>query len=82
MDGIKREELKKACKKIHKVRARMAAVRMVQVLDMSVEETASITIQDFLRHVTGVVRDFRTAMTRPELFTSKGISMRRSLLVH
>ena len=42
MDGIKREELKKACKKIHKVRARMAAVRMVQVLDMSVEETAIV----------------------------------------
>ena len=29
---IKREELEKACKKIHKVRTRMVAVRMVHVL--------------------------------------------------
>ena len=33
MSGIKREELGKECKKIRKVRARMVAVRMVQVLD-------------------------------------------------
>ena len=33
MDDIKREELEKACKKIRRARARMAAVRMVLVLD-------------------------------------------------
>ena len=44
MDDIKREELEKACKKIHKVRTRMVAVRMVRVFDMSVEETASIQV--------------------------------------
>ena len=33
MDDIKREELEKARKKMHKVLARMAAVRMVRVLD-------------------------------------------------
>ena len=32
MDDMKREELEKACKKIHRVRARMIAVRMVRVL--------------------------------------------------
>ena len=40
MDDIKRKEREKACKKIHRVRVRMVAVRMVGVLDMSVEETA------------------------------------------
>ena len=55
MDDIKREELEKTCKKIHKVRARIVAVRMVRVLNMSVEETASIQvhcptwIRDWLR---------------------------------
>ena len=34
MDDIKREELEKACKKIHKIRSRMVAVRMVRVLNM------------------------------------------------
>ena len=33
MDDIKREELEKARKKMPKVLTRMAAVRMVQVLD-------------------------------------------------
>ncbi len=43
MDGIKREEPEKACKKKdHKVRAKMAAARVVRVLNMSVEETASL----------------------------------------
>ena len=44
MDDTKREELEKACKKEkgHKVRARMVAVRMVRVRNMSVEETADI----------------------------------------
>ena len=42
MDDIKREELEKPCKKIHKIRARMVAVRMVWVLDMSVEGTTSL----------------------------------------
>ena len=43
MDNSKLEELEKACKKEkdHKVRTRMVAVRMVRVLDMSVEEAAS-----------------------------------------
>ena len=75
MDDIKREELEKAYKKEknHMVRTRMVAVRMVRVLDMSVEETASITIRDFLRHATVVVRAFRAEMTRPGLFVSKGM---------
>ena len=44
MDGIKLEELEKAFKKEkdHKVRVRMAAVHVVHMLDMSVEETARI----------------------------------------
>ena len=56
MDDIKREELEKACKKIHKVRTRMAAVRMVRVLNISVEETANLQVRcptwvrDWLRH--------------------------------
>ena len=33
MDDIKREELEKACKKIHKVRTRMVAARMVLVIN-------------------------------------------------
>ena len=47
MDDIKREELEKACKKEkdHKVRTRMVAVRMVRVLNISVEETASILVR-------------------------------------
>ena len=45
MDDIKREELEKACKKIHRVRARMVAVRMVRVLNMSIEETASLQVR-------------------------------------
>ena len=46
MDDAKREELEKACKKEkdHKVRARMVAVRMVRVRNMSVEETADIQV--------------------------------------
>ena len=44
MDDIKREELEKACKKEkdRKVRTRMVAVRMVRVLNMSVDETTDI----------------------------------------
>ena len=45
MDDIKREEFEEACKKIHKVRTRMVAVRMVCVLNMSVEGTASIQVR-------------------------------------
>ena len=45
MDDIKRKELEKACKKIHKVRTRIVAVRMVRVSNMSVEEIASIQIR-------------------------------------
>ena len=52
MDSIKREEFKKMCKKIHKVRTRMVATHMVRVFNMSVEKTVSITIQDFFRHTT------------------------------
>ena len=46
MDDIKREELEKACKKEkdHKVRTRMVAVRMVRVLNISVEETANLQV--------------------------------------
>ena len=43
MDDTKREELEKACKN-YKVRTRMVAVRMVRVLNMSVEETADILV--------------------------------------
>ena len=55
MDDIKREELEKACKKEknHKVRTRMAAVRMVRVLNMSVEETANLQV-----HCPTWVRDW------------------------
>ena len=45
MDDTKREELEKACKKIHKVRFRMIAVRTVRVSNMSVEKIASIQIR-------------------------------------
>ena len=47
MDGTKREELEKACKKEkdHQVRTRIVAVRMVRVLNMSVDETASIRVR-------------------------------------
>ena len=44
MDDTKREELEKACKKIHKVRTRMVAVRMVRVLNMSVDKTVGILV--------------------------------------
>ena len=47
MNDTKREELEKACKKEkdHKVRTRMVVVRMVRVLDMSVDETADIRVR-------------------------------------
>ena len=47
MDNTKREELKKACKKEkdHKVRARMVAVRMIRVFNMTVEEAADILVR-------------------------------------
>ena len=41
IDGIKRKELEKACKKIHKVLTRMVAVRIVRVFNVYVN-TASI----------------------------------------
>ena len=56
MDGIKREGSEKACKKIRKVRARMVAVRMVRVFNMSVEGAAALQvccltwIREWLRH--------------------------------
>ena len=43
MDDTKREELEKAYKN-YKVRTRMVAVRMVRVLNMSADETASILV--------------------------------------
>ena len=52
MDDIKREELEKACKN-YKIRTRMGAVRMVRVLNISVEETASILV-----HCPTWVRDW------------------------
>ena len=45
MGDIKREELAKACKKIHKVRARVVAARMVRALVMSVETTANLQVR-------------------------------------
>ena len=47
MNDTKREELEKACKKEkdQKVRTKMVAVRMVRVLDMSVDETADILVR-------------------------------------
>ena len=62
MDDTKREELEKACKN-YKVRTRMVAVRMVRVLNMSVEETASILVhcptwvRDWLRRYDEDLRD-------------------------
>ena len=55
MDDTKREELEKARKKEkdHKVRTRMVAVRMVRVLNMSVEETANLQV-----HCPTWVRDW------------------------
>ena len=55
MDDTKREELEKARKKEkdHKVRTRMVAVRMVWVLNMSVEETANLQV-----HCPTWVRDW------------------------
>ena len=55
MNDTKREELEKACKKEkdQKVRTRMVAVRMVRVLDMSVDEAA-----DILVHCPTWVRDW------------------------
>ena len=56
MDDIKREELEKVCKRTHKVRAIMVAVRMVRVFNISAEETATIQVRcpawvcDWLRH--------------------------------
>ena len=44
MNDIKREKFKKVCKN-YEVRARMVAIRMVRVLDISVEETASILVR-------------------------------------
>ena len=55
MNDTKREELEKACKKEkdQKVRTRMAAVRMVRVRNMSVDETADIRV-----HCPTWVRDW------------------------
>ena len=46
MDDTKLEELEKACKKEkdQRVRTRIVAVRMVRVLNISVDETASILV--------------------------------------
>ena len=44
MDDTKRAELEKACKS-YKVQIRMVAVRMVCVLNMSVNETADILVR-------------------------------------
>ena len=48
MDDIKREELEKEYKEDHKVRTRMVAVRMVQVLNMSVKEITRRGEQNYL----------------------------------
>ena len=55
MDDIKRKDLEKACKKEkdHKVRTRMVDVRMVRVLNISVEETANLQV-----HCPTWVRDW------------------------
>ena len=53
MDDTKHEELEKACKKIRKFRARMVTVRMVRVLNISVEETANLQV-----HCPTWVRDW------------------------
>ena len=55
MNGTKREKLEKACKKEkdQNIRTRMVAVRMVRVLDMSADETASIRV-----HCPTWVRDW------------------------
>ena len=55
MNDIKQEEFEKACKKEknHKVRIRMVAVRMVHVLNMSVDETTHLQV-----HCPTWVRDW------------------------
>ena len=55
MNNTKREKLEKACKKEkdQKVRTRIVAVRMVLVLNMSVDETAGIPV-----HCPTWVRDW------------------------
>ena len=45
MDDIRLEDLEETCKKIHKVLAKMVAVRMVQILNMYVEETANLQVR-------------------------------------
>ena len=66
MNDTKLEELKKAYKKEkdYKIRIRMVTVRMVRVLNMSVEETASLQVRclawvrDWLRRYDeGGIRD-------------------------
>ena len=73
MDDIKREELEKACKKIHKVRARMVAVRMVRVLDMSVGETASLQVRCPTR-----IRDCCAATTKEALKAALSVAGTRA----
>ena len=71
MDDTKREELEKACKKEkdHKVRTRIVAVRMVRVLNMSVDETASIMVTVPRGSVTGC-----SVMTKEDLKAHSGSS--------
>ena len=52
MNDTKREEFENACKN-YKVRTRMVTVRMVRVLNMSVEETANLQV-----HYPTWVRDW------------------------
>ena len=87
MDDTKREELEKACKKEkdHKVRTRIVAVRMVRVLNMSVDETASILVhcptwvRDWLRsYDEGGLEGLRDLPRcgRPRRITRDAISIR------
>ena len=75
MDDIKREELEKACKKEkdHKVRTRMVAVRMVRVLNISVEETANLQV-----HCPTWVRDWLRRLRRRRPGRPPGSSQMRT----
>ena len=72
MDDTKREELEKACKKIHKVRTRMAAVRMVRVLDMSVEEAANLQVRCPREPATGCAVTTKEASKASGFFPDAG----------
>ena len=68
MNDTKREELEKACKKkCHNVHARMVAVRMVRILNMSVEKTAAFRYGAPHCSTTGCAVTTKEALKAPDL---------------